>query len=438
MADIKVTIDGDASDLIKELDKVERAADDVDGAARSAGGGLGALGERADVGETRIMGLRDSVDGLATIMEGPGEAGISAYLQGWADMASGVVNFIVPTLQNLGRQMLTTAATAVRTAVQHVAATGRMIAGWIAMGLQSTLAAAKVAAAWLISIGPIALVIAAVVGLVVLIVKNWNKIKDFIKRVSGRIKDLIDRAWEGIKRVVTNVVEGVRDVISRVWDRIKSITSTFVNAIKRLWEGIQNAATATKDWIVDKFGALVEFLRNVPGRIRDAMVTKIRDVWVSIRDGFILFRDWLKLRWNNLVDFIKGIPGRISTVLAGVADLISAPFKAAFNAIANFWNSTVGSLSFTIPSWIPFVGGNSFNVPDIPTLHQGGVFRAGTRGGEGLALLRDGERVLRPQQRGGSGVVVNVNGFVGSPSELAREIDKALTMRSRTTPLGFT
>ena len=34
-------------------------------------------------------------------------------------------------------------------------------------------------------------------------------------------------------------------------------------------------------------------------------------------------------------------------------------------------------------------------MPDIPTFHDGGTFRAQTPGGEGLALLQDGERVSR-------------------------------------------
>lgn len=54
-----------------------------------------------------------------------------------------------------------------------------------------------------------------------------------------------------------------------------------------------------------------------------------------------------------------------------IADGIKGVFKGAFNAIAGFWNRTVGSLSWTAPSWVP--GNISVNVPDIPTLAHGGV-----------------------------------------------------------------
>lgn len=369
MADIRVKIDGDASDLIRELDKVERAADDVDDAARRTGDGLGALGDRADVGETRIMGLRDSVDGLGAIMAGPGEQGISSYLQGWADMASGVVNFIVPTLKNLSKQLIANAAQAIKSSAAHVVAAGKMVVGWIAMGVQSTIAAAKVAAAWLISMGPIAAVVAAVVGLVVVIVKNWDTIKEWISK-----------GWEFVKGVTRRFIDFMVGLFMN-W--------TLPGLIIKHWDTIKNAAVAVKDWVVEQFAALVNWFRSLPSKMGE--------------------------------------------VLGGIAQTLLAPFKAAFNAIARAWNHTIGSLSFTVPSWVPGIGGRGWNVPDIPTFHTGGVFRAATAGGEGLALLRDGETVTPA----GGGVTVNFYGFVGSELQLAQEIDRLLTRRSRTAGLGF-
>lgn len=81
---------------------------------------------------------------------------------------------------------------------------------------------------------------------------------------------------------------------------------------------------------------------------------------------------WIKTAAQNTWDFIKKIPGWIGSAFSRVSQMISGPFKAAFNAISRAWNNTVGRLSWTVPSWIPGIGGNSISVPNLPTFHAGG------------------------------------------------------------------
>lgn len=82
---------------------------------------------------------------------------------------------------------------------------------------------------------------------------------------------------------------------------------------------------------------------------------------------------WIKSAASNTWEFIKKIPGWISSAFSRVANYILAPFRAAFNGIARAWNNTIGQLSWSVPSWVPFIGGNSISVPHLPTFHSGGV-----------------------------------------------------------------
>lgn len=63
-----------------------------------------------------------------------------------------------------------------------------------------------------------------------------------------------------------------------------------------------------------------------------------------------------------------------------------------------------------------------------PVLHDGGIFRAPVAGGEGLAILRDQERVLAPGQSGG--VVIDkleINTYgVTEPEKVARMVDERI------------
>lgn len=81
---------------------------------------------------------------------------------------------------------------------------------------------------------------------------------------------------------------------------------------------------------------------------------------------------WIKDAAKNTWDWLKKLPGWIGDAFGKVADYIAAPFKAAFNTIARAWNNTIGRLSWSVPGWVPGIGGNSISVPNLPTFHAGG------------------------------------------------------------------
>ena len=57
-------------------------------------------------------------------------------------------------------------------------------------------------------------------------------------------------------------------------------------------------------------------------------------------------------------------------------------FKTIFNGIATLWNSTIGGFGFEIPDWVPGIGGNSYTIPEMPTLGgSGSSTLSGDRGG---------------------------------------------------------
>ena len=175
------------------------------------------------------------------------------------------------------------------------------------------------------------------------------------------------------------------------WDKIKAFLFETWEQIKRGASNIWNSITGFFTGTFDKIKELAAGAAN-----------------------------WVRDRFNALVDFFTGMPGRIGRAIGGVANLITSPFKAAFNAIAKLWNNTVGKLKFEIPGWVPGIGGNKFNVPQIPTFHEGGTFRAPPGQREGLALLEDGETVT---PAGGGGVTHNW--YISQPIDAAAVFDLA-------------
>lgn len=116
---------------------------------------------------------------------------------------------------------------------------------------------------------------------------------------------------------------------------------------------------------------------------------------------------WIKNAASNTWDFLKKIPGWIGTAFSKVADFIMKPYKFAFNQIARAWNATVGKLSWTVPGWVPFIGGNTISVPNLPTFHSGGII-PGVVGTAVPFMGIAGERVSGIASRGGGGAPVPV------------------------------
>ena len=233
-------------------------------------------------------------------------------------------------------------------------------------------------------------VVTPIIGVLQSLWDNFgNNILEFVQRVWPRIQQIIEGALTVIRGIIQTVTSLIQGDWSGVWEGIKSIVSG-------AWELIQGLV-----------GTALEVLRTVIGA------------------GMEIVGSVFKGAWEGLVSWLAGIPESIGMVLGGVADLITAPFRAAFNAIADLWNNTIGALSFKIPTWVPRYGGKGFDVPDIPKLHDGGMFRAPAGSSEGLALLRDGERVLTPEQQGGISITINGNLDRGTLADLIYEQRRA-------------
>jgi hypothetical protein len=101
---------------------------------------------------------------------------------------------------------------------------------------------------------------------------------------------------------------------------------------------------------------------------------------------------WIKRAAENTWDYLKKIPGWIGSAFSRVTNLIAAPFRAAFNFVADAWNNTIGRLSWSVPGWVPFIGGNSISVPNLPHFHAGGTV-PGVVGTSTMAVLQAGEKI---------------------------------------------
>lgn len=310
---------------------------------------------------------------------------------------------------------VTTAAASVTSAATQVAATWSTIGGWVAaaaravvagavivgqwvlMGAQAMLQAARMAAAWLIAMGPIGLIIAAIVGLALLIWQNWDTIKKYTL-------EAFEWVWEKIKSV---------------FNFIKNLFLNFTGPglIIKHWDTIVSATTNAFKWVRDRakagIDAVVGFVKGLPGRLvstLSSLVSAGKSIGGSVIDG---------------------IKNGLSKLGGFASSLASAVTRAAKGAI----NGVIDLLNWAIPNKLG-MGPVSIDIPanPIPKIRAmggpaSGLTRVGERGPEWVNLPNGSTVVPNHAAGSGTGVVVNVQ-TNADPFAIGREVAWAL----RTSP----
>lgn len=182
-----------------------------------------------------------------------------------------------------------------------------------------------------------------------------------------------------------NVVAGIARVATIVWAGAQWLLNVALTANPI---GI----------IIVAIGALIAIIVLIATK-----TTWFQDLWALMVKGWNAGVAWMKETFSGWWDSTKslldragdaltGLPGKIRSGFSGLFSIITSPFRSAFNFVADAWNNTIGSLSWTVPSWVPGVGGNSISVPNLPKFHDGGTV-PGAPGSEMLAILEAGETV---------------------------------------------
>jgi hypothetical protein len=134
--------------------------------------------------------------------------------------------------------------------------------------------------------------------------------------------------------------------------------------------------------------------------------------WDWVKEKGAAAWKWIRNAASNAWDWMKDLPGKIGRAFARVGDFIAKPFRSAFNAVSNAWNNTVGNLSWTIPGWVPGIGGNTISAPRLPTFHTGGKV-PGMPGQEVPIMALAGEEISAAGT-GGSGAATRVTIYLDS------------------------
>ena len=211
-----------------------------------------------------------------------------------------------------------------------------VVAQTVLAGVNTLVAGAQMLAGWMMALGPIGLIIAAIAGVIAVIVALWNNFEGFRDFMKGAI-DAIAGFFQG------------------------------------LWDGLTSAVNSVVSTISGAFGGMVSWIK---GNVIDPIAGFFSGLWEGIKGG------------------IDALGGGIQSGMSAIAGFIKAPINAIIGAI----NGVIDSINgIKVPDWVPGIGGSHTNFGHIPTLATGGYVNGyGTSTSDSnMAMLSRGEYVVR-------------------------------------------
>lgn len=142
-------------------------------------------------------------------------------------------------------------------------------AATIAAGVQSLIAGARMAAGWLLALGPIGIIVAAVTAAVALIIANWDTVKGWLSSFWGWLSSAASNAWNSVKNGAVNAFNGIRNAVGNVWNWIRGVFATIggvaATIIKAPVNAIIGFAQNTINGFIRAINGAIGAINNIPG-----------------------------------------------------------------------------------------------------------------------------------------------------------------------------
>lgn len=219
----------------------------------------------------------------------------------------------------------------------------------------------------------IPLLIAAIASLLVAVVNAYGDTEQFVDGIktmldgfvdffAGIFTGDIDRAIGGIEKIF----KGLQNVLFSIVDALKNMFLSFLDWLDEKTGGkLHGIIEFIKSSVTGAFTFIKDFIGNAMAAIKKIFTGIVKFLSGAFTD------DWDKA-WEGIKDIFDGI----STAIKGT-------WASAINAIIRALNWLIdkaNKISFTVPGWVPGLGGKHIgvNIPkinelQIPKLAQGAV-----------------------------------------------------------------
>lgn len=246
-----------------------------------------------------------------------------------------------------------------------------------------------------------------------------NEWKTNFSTTLGNVSSTFSTAKENIKKwwsdSMTNLKTKANDWKSNFATKINEAKTNFSTMSSNIKS---NFTTATSD-LKTKFTGFVTNSKTKYDEFKSHMSTVGTNIKTTFSTDFENMKTGLSTKVNQMKSFFTTFKSHVSTVTSGIKTFFSqlgtnmwTSMKSAINKIIGGFNSMINGLNnklkFTVPDWVPGIGGNGFSIkiPNLPYLNTGGYIK-----GEGISYLHPNEVVINDE------LTQKLRGFLNSQDE---------------------
>lgn len=310
-------------------------------------------------------GFQKFLDGVLSAFSGIVQL-LDPIISGFSDMAEKILEIVFSTIGNvlksIGDALQTIAQN--ETAVEVLKSIGEAIAIVVSAiilwnGVQAILNGLM--GLFTIITSPITLIILAItaaITAIILIIKNWGSISEWFQNLWEKITDKLQETWNNVKDFFVNTFNSIMDFFVNKWNAIKEF---FINLCISIYLKQQEIWNNIKNCISNIINAIKTTISNV--------LNGIKNIWNNC--------------WNGLKNTVTSIFNGIWNTIKKVINSILGGIEGMANGVVNGVNlviRTLNKLKFTIPDWVPGLGGKTFgfnlsemNKITLPRLAKGNV-----------------------------------------------------------------
>ena len=210
-------------------------------------------------------------------------------------------------------------------------------------------------------VGAIVLGIAALVAIIIIVIKNFDAIRDAIGRVVGAIGDFISGALQAVKDAFTSVWETVKDVWDKITGAIETAIAFIVDTAFAVFHGaldaIMVAFTAVKDFIADTIETIASFIGSVFQGIAD-FITDIMDTIIgAITDALTFIFDLFKKYLNFIRELVRTVFRTIRTIIRTVLRTIQTIVTTILERIWGVFEDIFSTIKGVVSEVFGFIEG---------------------------------------------------------------------------------
>jgi phage-related protein len=197
---------------------------------------------------------------------------------------------------------------------------------------------------FVMSMNPIALIIIAVIaliGAISLLVKNFDKVKEFFLNIGKAIISFFVKIKDAIVGVFIKIISSITGFFKKLWNGIKSLFTKIVEFIKKNAMNILNIILLILFFPVGIVMAVVRLIIKHWDKIKETLIK----VWEGIKSYFSNTVQGFINIWNGIKNFFSGLWEGIKNITASVWEGIKNLFFSIVDSIKNIWNSIIGFFS---------------------------------------------------------------------------------------------